>query len=156
MGDVVETGFHHKGKWMKQNHIRRVFKRVLQKAGLREIRLQDTRHSFASLLSTDGVTPVYVKEPLGHSSIQMTVDVYGHLIPSSNREAVNRLDFPQPSATQAQPAQNENGQVIENLPAILSLVPKAGLEPAWSYPPPPQDGVSTRFHHFGKGYSPIW
>jgi hypothetical protein len=58
--------------------------------------------------------------------------------------------------TQAQPAQNENGQVVENLPAFLTLVPKAGLEPARSYPPPPQDGVSTRFHHFGTGNSIIW
>ena len=30
-----------------------------------------------------------------------------------------------------------------------SLVPKAGLEPARVSSPPPQDGVSTRFHHFG-------
>ncbi len=29
------------------------------------------------------------------------------------------------------------------------MVPKAGLEPAQVSPPPPQDGVSTRFHHFG-------
>ena len=31
----------------------------------------------------------------------------------------------------------------------LYMVPKAGLEPARVSPPPPQDGVSTRFHHFG-------
>jgi hypothetical protein len=29
------------------------------------------------------------------------------------------------------------------------MVPKAGLEPARVSPPPPQDGVSTKFHHFG-------
>ena len=33
----------------------------------------------------------YVKEQLGHSSIKLTVDVYGHLVPGANREAVNRL-----------------------------------------------------------------
>ena len=32
---------------------------------------------------------------------------------------------------------------------LESLVPKAGLEPARVASPPPQDGVSTRFHHFG-------
>jgi integrase len=37
----------------------------------------------------------------------MTVDIYGHLIPSSNRDAVNRLDETQPSATHPQPAQIE-------------------------------------------------
>ncbi len=34
----------------------------------------------------------YVKEQLGHASIQTTVDVYGHIVPGSNRNAVNRLD----------------------------------------------------------------
>jgi integrase len=33
-----------------------------------------------------------VRDQLGHSSIQVTVDVYGHLVPGSNRAAVDRLD----------------------------------------------------------------
>jgi len=33
----------------------------------------------------------YVKDQLGHSSISMTVDVYGHLVPGANRQAVNKL-----------------------------------------------------------------
>jgi hypothetical protein len=33
-----------------------------------------------------------VKEQLGHSSIQITVDCYGHLIPGGNKQAVDRLD----------------------------------------------------------------
>jgi integrase len=104
---VKEIVFHREGKMIEQDHIRKIYNRILKKAGLHHIRVHNTRHTFSSLLLTDGVTPVYVKEQLGHSSIQMTVDIYGHLIPNSNREAVNRLDFPQPSATQAQPAQNE-------------------------------------------------
>ncbi len=44
--------------------------------------------------------PLYVKEQLGHNSIQMTVDIYGHLIPNSNREAVKRFDFSQPIRNQ--------------------------------------------------------
>ncbi len=31
-----------------------------------------------------------MKEQLGHASIQTTVDVYGHIVPGSNRNAVNR------------------------------------------------------------------
>ena len=38
-----------------------------------------------------GESPVYVKEQLGHSSIKITVDVYGHFIPGANRQAVNKL-----------------------------------------------------------------
>ena len=106
-GELVPTIFHRGGKPMEQNHIRRVFKQVLVKAGIREMRLHDIRHTFASLLLSRGESPVYVKEQLGHSSIQMTVDIYGHLIPSSNRGAVNRLDSTQPSATYPQPAQTQ-------------------------------------------------
>ncbi|MCD6269842.1 MAG: tyrosine-type recombinase/integrase [Deltaproteobacteria bacterium] len=57
-----------------------------------QLRFHDIRHTFASLLLTNGESLAYVKEQLGHSSIQMTVDIYGHLIPGSNRKAVNRLE----------------------------------------------------------------
>jgi integrase len=112
LGEAVEGIFYRQGAPMEQNYIRRVFKRILQKAGLRDIRFHDVRHTFASLLLSDGVTPVYVKEQMGHSSIQMTVDIYGHLIPSSNREAMNRLDT-QPNATQAQPVEMKKPQPIK-------------------------------------------
>ncbi|PIE71628.1 MAG: hypothetical protein CSA22_02035 [Deltaproteobacteria bacterium] len=102
-GGPVKIIFHRDGGYMEQNYIRRVFKRILTKAGIREIRFHDMRHTFASLLLTDGVTPVYVKEQLGHSSIEMTVDIYGHLIPSSNRNAVNRLDGPHQTAPYTHP-----------------------------------------------------
>ncbi len=103
-GEVAEIIFHNSGKHMEQNHIRKIFKRLLKNAGLREIRVHDMRHTMASLLLSDGASPVYVKEQLGHTSIQMTVDIYGHLIQSSNRGAINKLDTRQ-SATPPQPAQ---------------------------------------------------
>ena len=62
--------------------------------GLRRIRIHDLRHTYASLLIQNGESLAYVKEQLGHHSIQMTVDVYGHLVPGSNRQAVDRLDDP--------------------------------------------------------------
>jgi integrase len=69
----------------------RYFFRCLTKAGLRHIRFHDLRHTFASLLIQNGESLAYVKDQLGHSSIKMTVDVYGHLVPGANRQAVNRL-----------------------------------------------------------------
>jgi len=36
---------------------------------------------------------VYVKEQMGHSSIQVTVDLYGHLIRGRNIQAVDRLGW---------------------------------------------------------------
>ena len=74
------------------NLYHRYFQPVLSRAGLRKIRLHDLRHTFGSLLIQSGASVVYVKEQMGHSSIQVTVDIYGHLIPSANVSFVDRLD----------------------------------------------------------------
>jgi len=111
---VIPCIFHERGGTMpvSQNYVRQVFWGVLKKAGLRRIRIHDIRHTFASLLLTDGASLVYVKEQLGHSSIQMTVDIYGHLIPSANRDAVNRLDEEGQPATQPQQKRHNPLQVM--------------------------------------------
>ncbi len=65
---------------------------VLAKAGIRKIRLHDLRHTFGSHLIQSGASIVYVKEQMGHSSIQVTVDTYSHLIPGAKASFVDRLD----------------------------------------------------------------
>jgi integrase len=73
-------------------HIRfKVWYRLLRHVGLRGVRLHDLRHTYASLLLQAGEPIGYVKEQLGHSSIQVTVDRYGHFIPGTNRQAVDWL-----------------------------------------------------------------
>jgi integrase len=74
------------------NLYHRYFLPVLAKAGIRKIRLHDLRHTFGSLLIQNGASIVYVKEQMGHSSIQVTVDIYGHLIPGANVSFVDTLD----------------------------------------------------------------
>lgn len=74
------------------NLYHRYFQPVLTKSGLRKIRLHDLRHTFGSLLIQKGASIVYVKEQMGHSSIQVTVDIYGHLIPGANVSFVDQLD----------------------------------------------------------------
>jgi integrase len=69
----------------------KVWYRVLEHAKLRDVRLHDLRHTYASLLLQAGEPIAYVKEQLGHSSIQVTVDLYGHFVPGANRAAVDRL-----------------------------------------------------------------
>jgi integrase len=81
------------GDPLEQHNFRnRVFWPLLSKAELRRIRFHDLRHTFASLLLQQGESPQYVKEQMGHHSIQVTVDIYGHLIPGSNKQAVDKLD----------------------------------------------------------------
>ena len=70
----------------------RIFYRLREWAGLSTLRFHDLRHTYASHLIQQGESLAYVRDQLGHSSIQVTVDVYGHLIPGANRAAVDRLD----------------------------------------------------------------
>jgi len=71
----------------KNNFGRRVFQRLLKKAGVRPIKFHALRHTFASRLLQNGESLVYVKDQLGHASIKITVDTYGHLIPGANKAA---------------------------------------------------------------------
>jgi len=84
---------NEEGRMINSFNLRpRIFHRALEKAGLRRIRIHDLRHTFASLLIQNGESLAYVKDQLGHHSIQITVDTYGHLVPGANRQAVDRLD----------------------------------------------------------------
>jgi integrase len=86
------------GTQIDPSNLRKLFNRLLTDAKLRRVRFHDLRHTFASLLLSNGESPTYVKEQMGHSSIQVTVDIYGHLIPGGNRQAVDKLDDAAPIA----------------------------------------------------------
>jgi integrase len=83
----------HAGTVMKpDNIVPRYMEPALEQAGLRRFRFHDLRHTFGSLLIQDGASLAYVKDQMGHSSIQITVDTYGHLIPGADIAWVDRLD----------------------------------------------------------------
>jgi integrase len=75
-----------------RNMVRRYFEPALRKAGLPRIRFHDLRHSFASLLIAEGAHPKLISEQLGHASVQITLDRYGHLIDQSYGDASDRLE----------------------------------------------------------------
>jgi integrase len=114
--EVYELVFNREGQVMEQNEIRRIYKRILSKSNLRQIKFHGLRHTFASLLLSKGESPVYVKEQMGHSSIQITCDIYGKWLPTQSLVGVNRLDSIQLSATQTQPAKTKRAQVIDFAP----------------------------------------
>ena len=62
------------------------------KAGIKKIRIHDLRHSHASLLLSNGVPITVISKRLGHSTIQMTLNTYAHLIPEDEDKAINMLN----------------------------------------------------------------
>jgi integrase len=62
------------------------------KAGLLPIKLHECRHTFASLMIAAGVNPKALSTFMGHASITITLDQYGHLFPGSEEEAAELLD----------------------------------------------------------------
>ncbi|MCP4968603.1 MAG: tyrosine-type recombinase/integrase [bacterium] len=73
------------------NFSRRVWKPALERASL-DLRPHDLRHTCAALLIAEGAHPKAVQAQLGHSSIQVTMDRYGHLFPSAAEELACRLN----------------------------------------------------------------
>ena len=80
------------GKPLDPDFFDSLFAKIKKTAGLKEIRFHDLRHFFASLLISQGFSPKYVCDQLGHSSIQMTFDTYGHLFPKAKEEASAKLE----------------------------------------------------------------
>jgi integrase len=76
----------------KQNLLRRHFWPLLERAGLPHMRFHDLRHTAATLLLSEGVDPKVVQERLGHSTINTTMDVYSHVMPTLQREAAGHLE----------------------------------------------------------------
>ena len=68
------------------------WKPALGEAGIEHLRVHDLRHTCASLLIATGANPKAVQAQLGHSSIQVTFDRYGHLFPSDQEALAARMD----------------------------------------------------------------
>ncbi|MGH8507102.1 MAG: tyrosine-type recombinase/integrase [Gammaproteobacteria bacterium] len=75
----------------QSNVLKRGFYPALRRAGLRRIRFHDLRHTFASLLIHNGEHPKRIQALMGHSSINVTMDVYGHLMPEGGDQVADRL-----------------------------------------------------------------
>jgi integrase len=75
------------------NFRRRVWWPALDEAGVsRAVRIHDLRHTCASLLIAQGTHPKAIQQHLGHSSISVTLDRYGHLFPDQQDEVADALD----------------------------------------------------------------
>ncbi len=76
------------GRPLAPGYLSRQFQKVRETAGLPAMKLHGTRHEFASLLIAAGVDIAVVSKLLGHASVSITSDIYGHLIGSVSRDAM--------------------------------------------------------------------
>jgi integrase len=85
---VFATGI---GTPLDGRNVLRYFQNALKQAGLPHQRFHDMRHACASLLLAMGVPDHVVMSILGHSSISITKNIYGHVYPSMQREAADKM-----------------------------------------------------------------
>ena len=79
------------GRPLSLQAVGRKLRKVLDRAGLPRVRGHDLRHGAATYLLSAGVPMSTVSRTLGHSTIAVTVDTYGHVLPNAQRDAGERL-----------------------------------------------------------------
>lgn len=71
--------------------LRGYFYPLLERAGLPRVRLHDLRHTAATLLLGQGISPKVVASLLGHSTTSVTLDVYSHVTPDMQQGAAEAM-----------------------------------------------------------------
>jgi integrase len=82
----------HIGTPLDETNAAKHFGRLQEAAGVPRHRLYDTRHTAATLLLLQGVAPRVVMEVLGHSTYQLTMDTYSHVMPTLLQGAADAMD----------------------------------------------------------------
>jgi integrase len=80
------------GMPLRQRVVKREFRKLLAKAGIRSVRLYDLRHTAATLGIAAGVSVKVISDQLGHASISFTLERYSHVLPSIQDEAAAKVE----------------------------------------------------------------
>jgi integrase len=90
--DCVAVGVlpHYLFPGITQRMAQGAVRRACMAARLRTRSPHDLRHAYATLLLMDHYSPAYVQKQLGHHSISMTVDIYGHWIPGEGKKDLTK------------------------------------------------------------------
>lgn len=75
------------GSYMNPGTCYKIFTKITEKYGLEHIRFHDLRHTSASVLIHKGINVKAVSQRLGHSSINITNDIYAHTFESAKVES---------------------------------------------------------------------
>lgn len=78
--------------WRKDNFMARVFRPAVRRARLAPLRFHDLRHTYAALMVAAGAHPKLIQAQLGHTSINVTLNTYGHLFPDAFVDVGPALD----------------------------------------------------------------
>ena len=99
-GRVYKTKTKRSGTPLRHsNFTQRVWRPGVKAAEVPEgLRIHDLRHTAAALMIAAGAHPEHIKRHLGHSSITVTMDQYGHLFPSESAAIADRLDVMLPGS----------------------------------------------------------
>jgi integrase len=80
------------GTPLEPRNLSRMWTTLCGQHGLRRVPLHGLRHTCVSLLMALGVHPRVIMEIVGHSAIEMTMNVYGHINLDTQRAALDQLD----------------------------------------------------------------
>ncbi|WP_342515729.1 tyrosine-type recombinase/integrase [Sutcliffiella sp. FSL R7-0096] len=84
--------FNSRGDYLKLRELHRAYKNAIKRAGLKNARFHDLRHSHASILLKKNVHPKVVSEQLGHAKSSITLEIYSHVAPSLQEDAAHAFD----------------------------------------------------------------
>jgi len=126
----VRLGFHPDHPEQRAEGFKRSFERARAAAGILQFRSYDLRHCFISKAIMSGVDTFTIAKWAGHSSTQMSDQVYGHLTPEFRAGQMARIKFDFLSDDQ-KPLDSSSGQPVQQAsevaakPAIEAIVKPA-------------------------------
>ena len=90
-GDKNFIFTNQRGEWVHIHNFIRYFKRFIADYKLKPITPHGLRHTHASLLFSAGVEPKNISDRLGHSTVQITLDLYTHITEEQRSDTVDKL-----------------------------------------------------------------
>ena len=82
---------HPDGKPIYPEYVSQLLTKLQERAGLPKCRFHDLRHLCASIMLKQGVNVKVAQERLGHADISTTLNIYSHVLPSSAKEAAEKI-----------------------------------------------------------------
>jgi integrase len=110
------------GRDLQPQTLTKTFNRLTVDAGLRRIRFHDLRHTAASLMMAAGIDIALVSKRMGHSTISVTSDIYGHLSAGAGRRAADAAE----SLVPVTPVRRASNQGLAEVVVLTSCAQRAG------------------------------